>query len=283
MKIIRSINGLQRWRRNQISRQVVIGFVPTMGAFHPGHQSLMQRARRSCQIVVVSIFVNPLQFGPTEDLDEYPRPLESDIALCRKEGVDVVFIPSRKELYPSDFQTSVKVSHLANRWEGAKRSTHFQGVTTVVTKLLNLVTPHQAYFGQKDYQQFCIIKQMARDLNQGTRIVMCPTVREADGLALSSRNGYLSSFARRRAPLLYQALRDGSRVIRDGEKSISKIEKVMCAHVQNDSKIKIDYLNVCDSETLLPSQDVRKTVVLLGAIRLGKVRLLDNLLVKVPA
>ena len=282
MKIIRSVIGLQRWRRSQVSRQAVIGFVPTMGAFHLGHQSLMQRARRSCQIVVVSIFVNPLQFGPTEDLDKYPRPQESDIALCRKEGIDVVFIPSHKELYPSDFQTSVEVSDLAKSWEGAQRSTHFQGVTTVVTKLLNLVSAHRAYFGQKDYQQFCIIKQMARDLNHNTGIVMCPTVREVDGVALSSRNGYLSASARRKALSLYQALCVGSQMIRKGEKSIARIEKNMHGQIPNDSAITIDYLAVCDAETLVSCQKVHKKMALLGAIRLGKVRLLDNLLVKCP-
>ena len=253
-----------------------------MGAFHIGHQSLMKRARRSCQIVVVSIFVNPLQFAPTEDLDEYPRPRQADLAICRKEGVNVVFLPSRKEFYPTDFQTSVKVSRLSKMWEGENRRTHFQGVTTVVAKLMNLVRPHRAYFGQKDYQQLCIIKQMVRDLNQDMTVVMCSTIREADGLAFSSRNEFLSSSSRKQAPRLYQALRAGSRLIREGEPSITTIEKVMRQHVQKDSAIKIDYLKVCHSETLDPCQKVCGQVVILGAVRLGKVRLLDNLLVKAP-
>ena len=282
MKIIRSVRGFRRWRQQQVLEKSVIGFVPTMGAFHLGHQSLMQKARRSCQSVVVSIFVNPLQFGPTEDLDEYPRPRQVDIAICRKEGVDVVLIPSRKEFYPADFQTSVRVSRLSKRWEGEYRNTHFQGVTTVVTKLLNLVNPHRAYFGQKDYQQCCLIKQMVRDLNQDVEIVMCQTIREADGLALSSRNGYLSPTARRKAPMLYQALHKGRTAIREREKSVETIEKMMRQHMQKDSKAKIDYLAVCHSETLDPCQEVQGRMVLLGAIRLGKVRVIDNLLVKAP-
>ncbi|MGB0910156.1 MAG: pantoate--beta-alanine ligase [Nitrospirales bacterium] len=282
MKIIRSVNGLRRWRRAQVSEQSVIGFVPTMGAFHLGHESLMQRARRSCHIVIVSIFVNPLQFGQNEDLDEYPRPRQTDLACCRNQNVDVVFMPRRKDLYPPDFQTSVEVSRLAKRWEGANRKTHFQGVTTVVTKLLNLVSAHRAYLGQKDYQQCCVIKQMVRDLNQDTRIVMCPTVRETDGLALSSRNKYLNASARKTAPILYQALCVASQVMRKGEKSITKIEAVMRGFVRKDPKVKIDYLTVCDSESLDPCKEVHGKVVLLGAVRLGKTRLLDNLLVKVP-
>ncbi len=283
MKIIRSVSGLQRWRRTQGSAQSSIGFVPTMGAFHAGHQSLMKRARHSTQTVVVSIFVNPLQFSPSEDLARYPRPREADLALCRQMGVDVVFTPSRKDLYPPDFQTSVRVSHLATRWEGANRKTHFQGVTTVVTKLLNLVNAHRAYFGQKDYQQFCVIKQMVRDLNQDTGIVMCPTVRETDGLALSSRNKYLTSAARKTAPILYQALRVGSKAIKNGEKSIAKIEAVMRGIVNKDPKVKVDYLAVCDPESLAPCKSVQAKVVLLGAVRLGKTRLLDNLLVNMPS
>ena len=283
MKIIRSVRALQHWRRKQDSEKSTIGFVPTMGAFHGGHQSLIQKARRSCQSVVVSIFVNPLQFGPTEDLADYPRPRQADMATCRKEGVDVVFIPSRKELYPANFQTTVKVSRLAKRWEGEQRNTHFQGVTTVVSKLLNLVRPHQAYFGQKDYQQFCIIKQLVKDLNHDVRIVLCPTIREADGLALSSRNGYLSTTARQTAPMLYQALQQGRQAIRKGEKLITTIEKLMQKHIGKESKAKIDYLAVCHPETLEPLLYIQgRRMVLLGAIRLGHVRLIDNVLVKAP-
>ena len=282
MKIIRSVRAFQQWRRKQDLEQSTIGFVPTMGAFHEGHRSLMLKARQSCESIVVSIFVNPLQFGPTEDLDEYPRPRQADITICRKEEADVVFIPSRKEFYPADFQTTVKVNRLAKRWEGEHRDTHFQGVTTVVSKLLNLVRPHRAFFGQKDYQQFCIIQQLVKDLNHDIHIVRCPTVREHDGLALSSRNGYLSSKARRKAPVLYQALHYGRQAIRKGEKSIAKIENLMRTHVSKESMAKIDYLSVCHPDTLEPLHQIQERMVFLGAIRLGKVRLIDNVLVKVP-
>ncbi|WP_447969455.1 pantoate--beta-alanine ligase [Nitrospira sp. M1] len=282
MKIIRTIRGLQLWRARQSSRNMRLGFVPTMGAFHVGHQSLMQRARRSCEMVVVSIFVNPLQFGPTEDLDEYPRPRQTDLALCRQEGIDVVFVPSRKEFYPPDFQTSVTVGMLTTRWEGKQRRTHFQGVTTVVTKLLNLVQPHHAFFGQKDYQQCCVIKQMVSDLRQNVKIVMCPTVRESDGLALSSRNGYLSSSARRAAPVLFQALSLGASSIRAGELSSKRVEALMQAHVRKTASVNIDYLAVCHAETLEPLKRTQGKMVLLGAVRLSKVRLIDNVVVSTP-
>ncbi len=280
MKIIRTVNALRRWRNQRASEGSLIGFVPTMGAFHAGHQSLMQRARRSCQSVIVSIFVNPLQFAPTEDLNRYPRPRKADMAICKNENVDVVFLPTQKEIYPSNFQTSVTVSRLSKHWEGAHRRTHFRGVTTVVAKLFNLVSPHRAYFGQKDYQQFCIIKRMVRDLQQNVKIVMCPTIREADGVALSSRNGYLSSSARRRAPILYQALQKGRIAIHEGKNSVAVIENVMRKHVQKDPKIKIDYLTACDADMLEPLREVQGKIVLLGAVHLGRVRLIDNILLK---
>ncbi len=283
MRIIQSVHAFQRWRRKQANEKGLIGFVPTMGAFHAGHQSLMKRARRSTQTVVVSIFVNPLQFAPTEDLDQYPRPREADLALCRKMGVDVVVLPSQKEWYPADFQTSVVVSQLSKQWEGAKRRTHFQGVTTVVEKLLNLVKPHQAFFGQKDYQQCRIIQQMVEDLNQDIKIVMCPTIRESDGLAMSSRNTYLSQAKRQQALVLYQALSAGKKAIKDGEQSVPKIEKIMHRSLKNHSGITVDYLAVCHSETLEPLKKAQGKLVLLGAVRIGSVRLIDNLTVKASA
>ena len=241
----------------------------------------MKRARRSCQNVVVSIFVNPLQFSPTEDLDEYPRPRRADIAICRNERIDAVFIPKRQDLYSSDFQTFVTVNHLGQRWEGAQRNTHFQGVTTVVTKLFHLVKPDCAYFGQKDYQQLCIVRRMVEDLNHDVQIVRCPTIREADGLALSSRNKYLSEHARQRAPLLYQALQAGKSAIQRGAASVSRIEALMRRVVEDESHAKVDYLAVCHADTLEPLKHAQGKMVLLGAIRLGKVRLLDNLLVQI--
>ena len=283
MKIIRSVHVLRRWRRQLREEGALLGFVPTMGAFHAGHQSLMKRARRSCASVAVSIFVNPLQFGPTEDLDQYPRPRQADIAICQDEGVDAVFIPTRQDLYPSEFQTSVTVSQLATCWEGAQRSTHFQGVTTVVAKLFNMVKPHRAFFGQKDYQQLCVVRQMSSDLNYDVRIMSCPTVRERDGLALSSRNIYLSERARKRAPRLYQALQIGKAAIQKGEKFAPRIEKLMRREVAKEPNMKIDYLAVCHADSLETMKLVKGKAVLLGAVRLENVRLIDNLTVRSPS
>jgi pantoate--beta-alanine ligase len=280
MRIIRSIRGLQTWRRKQNSQNVKIGFVPTMGALHEGHLSLIRQARKHCHNVVVSIFVNPLQFGPAEDLSRYPRNVKSDQALCRKAGVDLLFWPSNAEFYPKDFQTSVTVNQLSQRWEGEARPTHFEGVTTVVTKLLSLVRPNQAYFGQKDYQQLLVVKQLVQDLNIDTRIVCCPTIRESDGLALSSRNQYLSESQRTQAASLSAALRQGVQAINQGETNVRIIQKSMQKIMKGICGVRIEYLAVCDAETLEPLTSVKGRVVLLGAIQTGAIRLIDNLLVK---
>ena len=278
MRIIRSIRGLQTWRRQ--SESTKIGFVPTMGALHEGHLSLIRQARRHCEIVVVSIFVNPLQFSPTEDLSRYPRPVKSDQQLCREAGVDLIFWPSNEEFYPKDFQTSVKVNRLSQRWEGEARPTHFEGVTTVVTKLLSLIRPSHAYFGQKDYQQLLVIKQMVQDLNIDTKIVRCPTIRESDGLALSSRNRYLSESQRRQAVSLSIALQLGVKTIKKGETEVRRIQNSMKEKLRKISGVKVEYLAVCDAETLEPLTSVKGEVVLLGAIQIGSIRLIDNMLIK---
>ena len=283
MQIIRSVRALQTWRRKHDTlHQASIGLVPTMGALHAGHLSLIQRARRSCKTVIVSLFVNPLQFGPEEDLKRYPRPLSADLKLCERIGVDVVFLPSRQELYPIDFQTSVKVLHLTRRWEGEHRPTHFEGVTTIVTKLLNLVRPHRAYFGQKDYQQYLVMKQLTKDLNVPTTIALCPTIREKDGLALSSRNQYLSTKQRQEASTLFKALRDGKAKIQSGHQSASAIVRELRKRLASERTIKIDYIAVCDAQTLEPVKEMRGKIVLLGAIRIGGVRLIDNVLTGNP-
>lgn len=252
-----------------------------MGALHAGHRSLMRRARRTCRTVVVSIFVNPLQFGPTEDYRRYPRNLSQDIAHCREENVDLVFIPKSEALYPHNFQTTVTVEALSQRWEGSHRPTHFQGVTTIVTKLLNLVRPNHAFFGQKDYQQFSVIQQLVKDLDVDTRVTLCPTVRDADGFALSSRNHYLTKSQRQRALALYQALSAGKKAITGGERSSDLIEKKMAKILNATQRLTIDYLACCDARTLEPLPRLRGTVVLLGAIRIGTIRLIDNLIVRI--
>jgi pantoate--beta-alanine ligase len=280
MRIIRSIRRLQTWRRQQNNQNVRIGFVPTMGALHEGHLSLIRQARKHCQNVIVSIFVNPLQFGPAEDLSRYPRTVKSDEALCREAGVDLLFRPSGAEFYPKNFQTSVTVNQLSQRWEGEARPTHFEGVTTVVTKLLCQVRPHEAYFGQKDYQQLLVVKQLVQDLSIDTRIVRCPTIRESDGLALSSRIRYLSENQRRQAISLSTALQQGVQIIKQGEAGVRIIQNSMQKILRKISGVKVEYLAVCDAKTLEPLTRVKGQVVLLGAIQIGAIRLIDNMLVK---
>ena len=280
MRIIRSIRGLKTWRRKRKNR--AIGFVPTMGALHEGHLSLIRRARKHCSTVVVSIFVNPLQFGPAEDFSKYPRPVKSDEQWCRESEVDLLFCPSSEDFYPQDFQTSVSVSGLSKRWEGEARPTHFDGVTTVVTKLLSLVRPNQAYFGQKDYQQLLVIKKLVQDLNIETKIVRCPTIRELDGLALSSRNQYLSENQRVRAACLSAALRQGVKLIKFGKQHVRMIQREMQKILNRTKGIDVEYLAVCDANNLEPLTLVKGSMVLLGAARLGNIRLIDNMLVNAP-
>ncbi|RMH35485.1 MAG: pantoate--beta-alanine ligase [Nitrospirae bacterium] len=283
MRIVRAIRALRQWRQAPSVSVQRIGYVPTMGALHAGHRALLQRARSMSDVVVVSIFVNPLQFGPSEDFAQYPRTRAADLALCRDVGVDLVFLPSTEALYPADFQTSVTVSRLAQRWEGACRPTHFQGVTTVMTKLLHLIQPQWTVLGQKDYQQYVVIRQLVKDLNFATALVMCPTVREPDGLALSSRNRYLTPIQRRHAPALYRALRLGQGMIRNGQRSPQRIQRAMTELLQDTPELTIEYIAVADAGTLEPATTIRGArLVLLGAVRLGSVRLIDNILVRAP-
>ena len=281
MRIIRTTQALRTWRRRHDPLGTSIGLVPTMGALHAGHRALIRRARRTCGTVVVSIFVNPLQFGPAEDYRRYPRDLARDLACCREENVDLVFLPKAGILYPRDFQTTVAVGALSQRWEGEYRPTHFQGVTTVVTKLLNLVRPDRAFFGQKDYQQYCLIRQLVKDLDLDTRITLCPTVRESDGFALSSRNRYVTKLQRQQALALSQALSAGKEAIARGTRRADLVEKKMAKVLDAGHGLVIDYLACCDARTLEPLARLRGTVVLLGAIRIGGVRFIDNLIVRI--
>lgn len=267
------------WSRRLHREGVTIGFVPTMGALHDGHRALIRAARLACDAVVVSIFVNPTQFGPTEDLSKYPRQLTHDRALCRAEGVDVVFAPDVQTMYPPGAQTVVTVPAVAHRWEGAARPHHFQGVATIVTKLLCLVQPDVTWFGQKDYQQAALVQRLVKDLNLPVRLIIHPTVREADGLAMSSRNVYLSVPHRQAAPVLYRALQAGAAAVRAGERRGARIRRRMALVVAQEPLATPDYLAVCDPLTLEPLSTVRRKAVLLGAIRIGSVRLLDNILV----
>jgi pantoate--beta-alanine ligase len=282
MKIIRSPMAMVAWSEGLIREGVKIGFVPTMGALHEGHRGLIRAARLRCDALVVSIFVNPTQFGPQEDLAKYPRPIAHDRAMCRKEGVDVCFEPTAEAMYPNGFQTVVTLPIVARRWEGEVRPHHFSGVATVLTKLFGMVRPQIALFGQKDFQQSALVRQLVKDLNLGVEIVVCPTVRETDGLAMSSRNMYLSADDRIRATTLYKSLRAGAEAIRRGVTDGKAIESAMIQVVKGEPALTIDYLAVCDPYTLDPLCDATSQVVLLGAVRIGSVRLIDNLLVTLP-
>jgi pantoate--beta-alanine ligase len=282
MKIIRSTTGMAVLSQRFLREGVRIGLVPTMGALHDGHRALIREARLRCDALVVSIFVNPAQFSPQEDLAKYPRSISQDRALCRKEGVDVCFEPTAEAMYPNGFQTVVTLSTIARRWEGEIRPHHFSGVATVVTKLFGIVRPQVALFGQKDFQQSALVRQLVNDLSLGVEIIVYPTVREADGLAMSSRNVYLSQEERTRAITLYKSLRAGAEVIRRGVTDGEAVQSVMAHVLKKEPAITIDYLAVCNPSTLEPLSVVTPRVVLLGAVRIGSVRLIDNLLVTLP-
>jgi pantoate--beta-alanine ligase len=278
MKTIRSPLAMTAWSQHMRREGVVIGFVPTMGALHGGHRALIRAARLRCDALVVSIFVNPTQFAPREDLATYPRRIAQDRKLCRDEGADVCFEPTATGMYPKGFQTIVTVPAIARRWEGESRPHHFSGVATVVTKLFSLVRPDVALFGQKDYQQCAVVRQLVKDLNFDVRLVVRPTVREPDGLAMSSRNAFLSAEERRIAPILYQALLAGRRAIESGMAEPGSVSAIMRKVLGGEPAVRIDYLAVCDPRTLEPLGRTGRQAVILGAIRLGSVRLIDNLL-----
>ena len=258
-----------------------IGCVPTMGALHDGHISLIRAARRGCDLVVVTIFVNPTQFGPTEDLDDYPRTFEADIAVCEREGTDYVFAPSNDAMYPEGAATWVTVEGVTEGLCGATRPAHFRGVTTVVAKLFNIVQPDKAYFGEKDYQQLMAIKKMVADLDFPVEIVPMPIVREPDGIAMSSRNKYLSEDERRDALALHRSLEFARTRIAEGERSAQTILDEMRTLIDEISSARIDYVAVVDAETLEPVESVESTVLVAVAVYIGSTRLIDNTVVSV--
>lgn len=256
-----------------------IGFVPTMGALHVGHVSLIEVAAKDCDFVVVSIFVNPTQFGPGEDFEKYSRPLEADLEICRKAGVDVVFAPTPKEMYPAENLAWVAVEKLTEPLCGRSRPGHFRGVTTVCAKLFNIVAPDVAYFGQKDAQQAIVIKRMAQDLNMPLRIVVCPTVREPNGLAVSSRNQYLSAQQKRDAAKIHQSLEKCRQMIADGVRDPRQIIAEMRNVLQQVPSIQIEYVSLVDAETLETIERIAGRVLVAVAVRMGSTRLIDNILV----
>ena len=254
-----------------------IGLVPTMGALHAGHVSLIQAARAETGFVVVSIFVNPTQFGPQEDLAHYPRPLADDLRVCAREGVDLVFHPEAAIMYPPGFRTFVQVEGLQDVLCGQSRPGHFRGVATVVLKLLNIVQPDVAYFGQKDAQQICIIQRMIRDLDVPVRVRVCPIVREPDGLAQSSRNQYLDPNQRRQASALYRALQEARELVEKGTRDASVVQQTLAARIQQTPGAVLDYAAVVDAETLQPLAQLQGPVLLALAVKFGSTRLIDNL------
>jgi pantoate--beta-alanine ligase len=253
------------------------GFVPTMGALHEGHLSLVQAARRENDTVFVSIFVNPTQFGPNEDLSAYPRDMDRDLSLLRVEGVDYVFTPSVEEIYPAGFETSVCVGSIAEPLEGAHRPGHFRGVATVVLKLLNIVQPNRAYFGRKDAQQLAVIRKTVKDLDLAVEIVPGPTIREPDGLALSSRNVYLSPTERGAATVLWQALSLATEIWMRGARDAEQIRSRMRELIEGEELARIDYISVADPETLQELDRIHGPALVSLAVHIGRTRLIDNI------
>ncbi|HCM87561.1 MULTISPECIES: pantoate--beta-alanine ligase [Enterococcus] len=266
--------------RKQVNlwRQVgeTIGLVPTMGALHAGHQSLIERAAKENDHVIVSIFVNPTQFAPNEDLTSYPRKLEEDQALCEKAGVEVIFHPEPQEMYPSGFDTFVEVHGTTEVLEGASRPTHFRGVTTIVLKLLQIAQPDRAYFGQKDAQQVAVIQQMVRDLNVPVEIIVCPIIREADGLAKSSRNVYLNPAERKAALVLSRALNLAQQRLNAGTREPKELIQLIIEEISKESLAKIDYVEIVDQKTLQKVETINAAILVPIAVYIGNTRLIDN-------
>ena len=280
MEIIRSVNWMREKARNARAEQRIIGLVPTMGALHAGHIALVQQARNECSPVYASIFLNPKQFGANEDLAKYPRPLETDVEKLTAANADGLFLPDAADIYPPGFSTYVQVEGLGDRVEGKARPGHFRGVCTVVLKLLQIVQPHFAYFGRKDAQQARIIQRMAGDLNLDTEIVVCPIVREPDGLALSSRNAFLNPEERKAATILYQALLAARQELSAGTHDSQDLQRVIRKVIAGEPLANMDYAEIVDAETFEPVIRVAKRSYIVLAVRVGKTRLIDNLLIE---
>jgi pantoate--beta-alanine ligase len=280
MEIIRVPRIMKDTSRGHIIYGRTTGFVPTMGALHEGHLSLVKRSKSENDITVVSIFVNPIQFSPSEDFYKYPRDIEGDTEKLKEEGVDVLFIPEISLMYPEGFLTYVEVGKISEKLCGAFRQGHFRGVATVVTKLLNIVNPTRAYFGQKDYQQSVIIKQLVKDLDMDIDVIVCPTIRERDGLAMSSRNAYLNETQRKASIVIYRCLSEASELIKSGIMDALYIKGIMRDRLLKETAVsEIDYCGVYDSVSLEEVLEIKKDVLVAVAVRLGDTRLIDNIIV----
>lgn len=276
MRVVKSVkevrDAVKEWKAQGLS----VGFVPTMGYLHEGHESLIKKAVKDNDRVVVSIFVNPMQFGPTEDLDKYPRDLERDSKLCENAGANLIFHPEKEEMYFEDFSSYVDINGLSDELCGKSRPIHFRGVCTVVTKLFNIVNPDRAYFGEKDAQQLAIIRRFVRDLNIDIEIIGCPIIREEDGLAKSSRNTYLSKEERQAALILSQSLNLAKDAINSGEGNSSVVIDIISNSIKKEPLAKIDYIEVVDSLAMKPVKTIEKSVLVAIAVYIGKTRLIDN-------
>lgn len=277
MRLIKEISQMRDYSK-KIKGTRVIGFVPTMGSLHEGHLSLIRKARQQCEEVVISIFVNPTQFGKGGDYQRYPCDLSKDMKLSEKEGVDVIFAPSQEEMYPQGYSTFVEIKgNLSSTLEGASRPGHFKGVATILTKLFNIINPDYSYFGEKDYQQALVIKKLAKELNLDTRILVLPTIREKDGLALSSRNFYLNKKERKAATILYKALKRAKEWVGEGEKDPSALVSKMRDLIEKEPLARIDYVAVVGPKTLEKVKEVRGEVLAFLAVNIGETRLIDNI------
>lgn len=279
MIIVNTIEEVRRYVKQWRMEGKTIGFVPTMGYLHEGHRSLIERADKDNDIVVVSIFVNPTQFGPNEDLESYPRDMQRDSEVCKEAGADLIFNPEPSVMYEDNASTSVKVEGLSDELCGRSRPVHFGGVCLVVSKLFNIVLPDRAYFGQKDAQQLAIIKKMVRDLNFPLEIIGCPIVREKDGLAKSSRNTYLSETERKAALVLNRALLKGREAIEGGERDALAVKRIITEVIKQEPLAKIDYVEIVDFDTIRKTDNIDKNVLVAIAVFIGKTRLIDNFIV----
>ena len=278
MEVAGTIESVRKLVKAARSDGKVIGLVPTMGALHTGHISLIEAAVKKCGFVVVSIFVNPTQFGPSEDFEKYPRPIEADLEICKKAGVDIVFAPATEQMYPQESFTWVNVEKLTEQLCGRSRPWHFRGVTTVCAKLFNMVAPDVAFFGQKDAQQAIVIRRMVADLNMPLEIVVCPTVRESSGLAVSSRNQYLTEQEKKDAAYIYKSLEEGRKLAESGVIDCGEIIAKMRDILNKVPAIKIEYVSIADAETAQPIDSITGKVLIAVAVKIGSTRLIDNIL-----
>lgn len=279
--LVKTIKEVRNIIKQNKLREKTVGLVPTMGYLHEGHLSLIRKAKQDNDFVIVSIFVNPIQFGPNEDFEDYPRDLDRDYKLAIEAGANLIFNPSVEEMYPQEIKTFVEVQDLTENLCGLSRPGHFRGVTTVVAKLFNIVQPDKAYFGQKDAQQVSVISKMVQDLNFDLEIVPCPIVRENDGLAMSSRNVYLNAMERKSALLLSQSLFQAQELINKGERNAQNIKDFITATLQKDEKCDIDYVKIVDFDTLKDIEILKGNVLVALAVKIGKTRLIDNIIMEV--